>query len=356
MIPYLLFFCVAGIPALFYSARPNRVLWGAAWLVYVLFIGLRHEVGGDWGGYLMITERISQGNLLDALHDQEFLFSLLTWSSTRLGMGVYGANLLGAVVFCTGLFAFCGRLPNRWLALAAATPFLVVVAVMSANRQGMAIGIVLLVMSKWQRLSLIRRSFGVVVAGMFHTSAFLLLLLSVADLHISRKKKFVLMLIASVAVVWLVSRSEAAWYRYTTIYVQQSAGAYSPGAMFHLMLNLVPAIFMLVFRRRWSRVVENWPLLRQLCWLAAGLLLLAPFFTVAVGRMSLYLFPISICFVAYLPQMTKSPVGRALVRTSSVLALGAVLGVWLIFANTAYTYLPYKNVLTIQASELSLPR
>ena len=28
MIAYLLFFCVAGIPALSHSARPNRILWG----------------------------------------------------------------------------------------------------------------------------------------------------------------------------------------------------------------------------------------------------------------------------------------------------------------------------------------
>ena len=356
MIAYLILFCVAGVPALFHSARPNRMLWALAWVVFVLFIGLRHQVGGDWDGYLMITERISQGSLLDAIRDQEILFSLLTWCSTQLGLGVYGANLFGAVVFCTGLFAFCARLPNRWLALATATPFLVIVAVMSANRQGMAIGIVLLAMSRWQSLGLLQRSIGILVAGLFHTSAILLLVLSVADLRISRAKKFVLMLITCIAIIWLVSRSEGAWNRYTTIYVQQSHGAYSPGAIFHLLLNLVPAAVMLVFRKRWSRVVDTWPLIRQLCWMALGLLVLTPFFTVAVGRMSLYLFPISITFVAYLPQMMDAREGRALVRTFCVLLLGLVLWLWLAFANTAFTYLPYKSVLTIHPSELALPR
>lgn len=356
MIPYLIFFSIVGIPALFYSARINKVIWGLVWLVFVVFIGLRHEVGGDWEGYLLITERIAHASLLDTGKNQEFLFSLLTWCSTHLGMGVYGANLVGAVVFCTGLFAFCARLPNRWLALAAATPFLVVVAVMSANRQGIAIGIVLLVLSKWERLSLLRRTGGILVAGLFHTSAILLLVLSIADLQISRTKKIVLMLIAGAAVIWLVSRSEAAWYRYTTIYVQQSAGAYSPGAIFHLLLNLIPAVVMLVFHRRWSSVVESWLLLRQLCWMAVALFFLAPFFTVAVGRMSLYLFPISISFMAYLPQMVKASAGRALVRTACVVLLGTVMWTWLTFANTAFTYLPYKSVLMIRSSELSLPR
>lgn len=356
MIPYLLLFCVAGIPALFHSVRPNRVLWAMAWLVYVLFIGLRHDVGGDWSGYLMITERVSQGSLLDALHDQEVLFSLLTWCSTRLGFGVYGANLVGAAVFCTGLFAFCSRLPNRWLALAAATPFLVVVAVMSANRQGMAIGVSLIIMSRWQQLGLMRKAGGILVAALFHTSAILLLVLAASEMQIGRVKKLVLMLLVSVAAFWLVSRSDAIWYRYTTIYVKQSAGAYSPGAIFHLLLNLAPAVVMLAFRRRWSKIAEDWSLLRELCLLAVGLMILSPFFTVAVGRMSLYLFPISISFVAYLPQQIGSPAGRALARTLSVLLLGSVLAIWLTFANTAFTYFPYKNVLTVDPSELSLPR
>lgn len=355
MIPYLLLFLVAGIPALFYSKTSSRAFWAMAWLVFVLFIGLRHEVGGDWVGYLLITERIAGLSLKDALSDQELMFSLLTWASTRLGLGVYGANFVGAVAFCTGLFAFCGRLPNRWLALTAATPFLVVVAVMSANRQGMAIGVVLFLMSRWRSLGLLKRSAGIVFAGTFHTSALLLLILSVADLRISRLRKGVLMMVTGVLGLWMMSRSEEAWYRYTTIYVQQSAGAYSPGAIFHLLLNLVPSALMLWSKRRWEQL-PIWPLLHQLCWMAIALFVLSPFFTVAVGRMSLYLFPVSIVFFAYLPSFIVTASGRALIRTVTVFCMAGVLAIWLTFANTAHTYHPYQNVLLLDAWELELPR
>lgn len=355
MIPYLVFFLFSGVPALFHSKYPSRVLWAMVWLVFVLFIGFRHEVGGDWVGYLLITERIAELSFKDALFDQELLFSLLTWASTRLGLGVYGANLVGAVVFCAGLFSFCGRLPNRWLALTAATPFLVIVAVMSANRQGMAIGVVLFLMSRWQNLGLLKRSVGVVLAGMFHTSALLLLTLSVADLRISRARRFILMMVTGALGLWMISRSEEAWYRYTTVYVQQSAGAYSPGAIFHLLLNLVPSALMLWSRRRWERL-PNWPLLQQLCWMAIALLLLSPFFTVAVGRMSLYLFPVSIVFFAYLPSFIATASGRALVRTVIVFCMASVLAIWLTFANTAHTYRPYQSALLLDAWELELPR
>lgn len=352
--PYLLFFLMAGLPALFHLKNSGRALWAVVWLLFVLFIGLRHEVGGDWRGYTLITERIGQLSLQEALFDQELLFSLLTWVSASLGLGVYGVNFVGAVVFCTGLFAFCGRLPNRWLALTAATPFLVVVAVMSANRQGMAIGIVLYVMSRWQKWGVLKRSTGILLAGLFHTSAVLLLVLSVADMRISRAKKTILYIIAGTLGLWLASRSEEAWYRYTSIYVQQSAGAYSPGAIFHLLINLVPGAIMLWSKRRWE-LLSMWPLLRPLCWMAMALLVLSPFFTVAVGRMSLYLFPISIVFFTHLPSFVPGS-GRALVRTVTVSFMGAVLAMWLQFANTAFTYYPYQNALFLNAWELELKR
>lgn len=356
MIAYLLFFCVAGLPALFHFRRKQAGLWAMAWLVYVLFLGLRHEVGGDWTGYLIITETISNSTLQESMAYQEPLYALITWASTRLGFGVYGSNLFGAVVFCTGLFAFCARLPNRWLALAAATPFLVIVAVMSGNRQGMAIGVLLFVMSRWKEWGLAKRALGTLLAGMFHSSAILLLVLTILDLKINRAVKFMAVVALTILAIWLVSRSDAVWYRYTTIYRNQSHGAYSPGAIQHLSLNLVPAVLMLLSQKSWQKLPVDWGLLKPLCWMAVGLLALVPFFTVAVGRMSLYLFPVSISFIATFPSLVQRAEGRALIRLISVTALGGVLAVWLAFANTAFTYHPYQNALFIPTWELALPR
>ena len=357
MIPYLLFFCVAGIPALFHWIRPNKLAWAAAWVVFVLFIGLRHHVGGDWEGYLLITQRINGLDFLDSMKEEEILFSLLTWVSAKLGFGVYGVNLAGAAIFCSGLFAYCSIQSNRWLALATAVPFLVVVAVMSANRQGMAIGTVLWVMSRWGRLGLKRRALGIAIAALFHASAAFLLVFCVTDLKIGKFKKILLLLLVTVIAFWLLNRSEVIWQRYTSIYTQEkAAGVYSPGAIFHLLLNLFPALLMLAFQRRWSQLLPDWLLLRQLCWMAIALLALSPFYTVAVGRMSLYLFPISISFVSSLPRIIATPAGRALARMVSTMVLGGVLVLWLEFANTAFTYRPYGNVLLMHSSDLNLPQ
>jgi hypothetical protein len=355
MLPYMLVFCAAAVPALVHWRGRTLLAWWILGISLALFVGLRHEVGGDWQGYLVITDRLSHAPLAQVFA-QEPAFRLLTWISAKTGFGVYGVNLVGAVIFFFGLLSFCAKLPNRWLALASAIPFLVIVAVMSANRQGMAIGIVLYVMSRWRSLGLIGRSLWILCAGLFHVSAMLLLVLTVTDLPISRGKKAVLALLLTAVGVWLINQSEASWVRYTTIYVEQSHSAYARGAVFHLLLNLVPAGFMLLYSKRWSSLVENWHLTWQLCLLGFVLLVLSPFMTVAVSRMSLYLFPVSITFFAWLPQLVRPGPGRSLVQLVCVTVLGSILLVWLALSNTAFTYFPYQNALLLERHQLVLPR
>lgn len=355
MTAYLTFYAIAGLPAMMRLRERTGLTWAFAWIAFVLFIGLRHHVGGDWDGYIIITERIAESNLGEALVDQELLFSLLTWFSTRLGWGVYGANFFGAVVFCTGLFAYCARRPDRWLALATAVPFLVVVAAMSANRQGMAIGIVLFVMANWSKWGGVKRSLGIILAGLFHTSAIFLLVLAVLDLKVGKFKKIVLASLAFGVGIWLLVQSETAYYRYTTVYVEQPEGVESSGAILQLLLNLLPAAAMLMWRRSWSRHVADWPLLRNLCWMTVAIFVVTPFFSVAAGRMALYMFPVSITFASTLPLMLRGSVARNFYAVTVVVILGVVLAVWLSFANTAFTYLPYRNVLTVDSFDLELP-
>ena len=355
LIPYLLVYLAAGIPALVGGENWKRVGWPAVWILFVIFVGLRHQIGGDWATYVAKASRLADLSFLEAISVQDPLFSALSWITSQLGLGVYGTNFIGAVIFCTGLFSFCARQSNRWLALCAATPFLVVASVMAASRQGIAIGVFLLVVANWKELSLKKRVLGIVVAGLFHSSAFIVLVLTIVDLHMSMAKKIILAAIAVAGTLWLMSISETGLTRYADLYILNQT-THSPGAITHLMLNLIPAIAMLLTRKWWAKRLPNWQMLRILCWLAILFVALVPFFSQAVGRMSLYLFPISITFFACLPQMTSNESGRTLLRLGSVTAMAIVLTVWIGYSNQSYAYRPYQNVITTSINDLDLPR
>ena len=355
IIPYIAFFCVAGIPALLDSSRRRRVAWSAVWLVFVVFIGLRHHVGADWFSYIRITQERFESSFAEAAQDPELLFSLLTWSSAKLGFGVYGANLVGAAIFCAGLFSYASKQANRWLALTTAVPFLIIAGTMSANKQGMAIGVVLFVMARWKGLSLAQRSVGILVAGLFHSSAMVLLVLVIVDLPIGRLRRTLLMLIAVVASIWVLNRPDAASNTFADRYIFEQTHS-AAGAVMHLLLNLAPALAMLGTRKWWSRVLPNWHLIHSLCVAVVVMALLVPFYSQAVSRMSLYFFPVSISFFAWLPRMTGNIGGRNLVRLFSVAALATVLTIWIGYSNQAQKFRPYQNVLTTNVNELDMPR
>ena len=355
LLPYIALFLVAAVPALILEKRFNHIAWPAAWMFFVVFVGLRHRIGGDWGNYVRKTDLIGRLPFDEAIWVQDPLFSLLARVSHDVGFGVYGTNLVGALIFCTGLFSYCARQSNRWLALVAATPFLVVGSVMSASRQGIAIGIVLYVLSRWQEFKLSQRSFGIVIAGLFHASAFVLLLLTIVDLKISYVRKGILSALILASTLWLMSRTDTGLVQYADIYVfNQSVEA--SGAISHLLLNLVPALLILLTRKWWAKRVEDWPVIRSLCLIALMMALLVPFYSQAVSRMSLYLFPISITFLALLPRAASSESGRALVRMVSLAAMAFVLIVWVGYSNQSRFYLPYQNALTTSSDKLDWPK
>lgn len=354
IVPYVLLFLIAGIPALLLEKRWNRVAWPVAFVFFVAFVGLRHRIGGDWGNYVRKTDLIGQLPFDEALRVQDPLFSLLSRLSFDIGVGVYGTNLVGAIVFCVGLFSYCARQPNRWLALAAATPFLVVGSVMSASRQGIAIGIVLYVLSRWREFSVPKRAVGIAIAGLFHASAFILLLLTIVDLKISLVRKSFLSVLIVSGSLWLMSRTNTGLTQYADLYFLNQS-SHASGASSHLLLNLIPALGILLTRKWWAKRIPEWSLIQSLCFIAIGLALLVPFFSQAVSRMSLYLFPISILFFAWLPQMISGHSGKTLVRLVSVAAMALVLVVWVSFSNQSEFYLPYQNALTSNFDELDWP-
>lgn len=354
MLPYFAFFSIAGIPAIV-SRRLNILGWIVAWMVAVLFVGLRHRVGGDWGGYVIITDTIGDLPFSEGVSYVEPLYATVCWIASRLGTGIYGVNFTGASIFFAGLFAYCRNLRNPWLGLTAAVPFLAIVTAMSANRQAIAIGVVLFVMSRWGEYSFVRRTLGIGFASGFHSSAAFLTLLAIFDLKMSVWRKALMMTIAGALGFWLLVRSDAG-DRYLATYVQEPAeGVYAPGAMFHLLLNLVPAVVMLVSQAKWREIVPNWPLVRQLSITTLVLFALVPFFSVATSRMSLYLFPVSMAFTANLPLLSRSPALGLVIRAASVGVLAVVLALWLTYANTAWAFFPYQNVIFMDSRRLELP-
>lgn len=354
MWPYFIINCsIAAAAILLPQPKPNRVVWVMAFVVLVLFVGLRHKVGMDWNNYLVMIQNASNGTMVESFDFAEPAFAALLWISARLGAGVYGANMVVSLILLAGIFRFAKSTPSPWVAVTVAMPVLIVVVGMSANRQAAAIGILLWLASGWSTSSLKRRILLTLMAASFHFSAIFFLMFAAMGLKLRAEYKLIIGMVMAVAMIAFLQYSGGAEY-YDQLYLSgQSELTYSSGATQHVLLNGIPAMAVLLGKRIRSILLPS-PLLVQMAWLSLLLIPTAFVFSTASGRMTLYLFPVSMYVLAKLPNMFGNPALRAAIRTTIGAIMVMILWIWLQYANSSVAHIPYNNALLMDEEQLHL--
>jgi EpsG family len=315
--------------------------WRAIFVLLVLMIGLRHEVGGDWLTYLDHITTASYETLWGAVSVGDPAYSLLNWLAARSGLGSYFVNTVCAAIFSWGLVVFCRAQPRPWLALVVAVPYLVTVVAMGYTRQGTAIGLAMLGLVALSEHKLLRFVVCVVLAATFHKSA--AMLMPLAALVGTRSRWWNLLWVGLASVVFYVLLLQESVESLKVNYI--GAQYQSQGAAIRVAMNAVPAVLFLWLRRRFvmaqeDRVFWTWMSLGALGFV--GWLVASPSST-AVDRVALYWIPLQLFVLSRLPNALGNPNGSntALVRWVVVYS-GTVLFVWLVFAQTAFAWLPYQ--------------
>jgi hypothetical protein len=336
------------IPALFAFGESEgtagnrmRPIFWAYMLVLVGIIGLRFEVGGDWLNYLWLYERARILPLSYTLGLSDAGYMLANWLSARANVEIWGANLICAVLFVYGLGRFCRSLPRPWLALLAATPYLILAVAMGYSRQGVAVGLVMAALVSLGQGK--NKSFFVhiIIAALFHKTA--VLLFPLAFLGNSRN---ILLLAAAGSVGTLVL--------YQNVVAFIGGGAYdiyiegqlqSSGTLARLALNALPAILYLTLRKRMAA-----GLLMSRAWLAFAVVSLAlipayfllPYSTI-IDRIGLYLIPLQLFVYSHLPRLAGGRfLEQRLIIGATAIVMGTVMLTWLNLGTYADEWLPYE--------------
>lgn len=341
MWPYWLMFLVPAWAVLTPGRlKPSqaRVVWVVVGVLFALMMGLRHEVGGDWGSY---SKHFAQASSLDlgevvAMGDPGYY--LLNWLVSKLGGGIYHVNLVCAAVMMWGTVVFCRAQPNPWLALMAAVPYMLIVVGMGYTRQAVALGFALLGLAALGNGRVRWFVIWIALGATFHKSA--VLLLPIAALAASRNRfmTFSLVGLSTVLLYYLLlaDASERLWENYVEAEYQ------SQGGLIRVLMNAVPATLLFLFRKH---LVPDQQERKLWLWIAIFALVCLPLVglaSTAVDRVALYLIPIQLFVFSRLPRLATT------VRMRTPLVLGivgyytAVLFVWLNFAVHSNYWLPYQ--------------
>lgn len=327
------------------SHKPLSVGWRAMFVLLVLAIGMRYEVGGDWHTYAEQILRAGEVSLRDLLTvgdgSGDPAYDLLNWLAAQFGLGPYFVNTVCAVVFTRGLLQFCRAQPRPWLALVVAMPYLVTVVAMGYTRQSVAIGLAMLALAALSDQKVMRFLLFLALAAAFHKSA--VILMPLAALAATRNR------------IWTIVWVGLSTFVFYALFLRESIDSLragylatqyeSSGAAIRVAMNAVPALLFILFRRRFvmsaaDRSVWTWMALGGVAFVP--LLMLSPSST-AVDRVALYWIPLQLFVLSRLPDA----LGPTNVRSDIWVALivvysAAALFVWLSFAKTAFAWLPYQ--------------
>ena len=341
MWPYWLMFLVPAWAVLMpgrLKASQSRVIWIVVGILFALMMGLRHEVGGDWQQYLPLFRNTASRTFLEVMGRGDPGYYGMNWLIAHAGGSIYHVNLVCAAILMWGTVVFCRDQPNPWLALLAAVPYMLVVVGMGYTRQSVALGFALLALAALGHGRTRAFVIWIAIGATFHKSA--VLLLPIAALAASHNRFLTAGLVGLTTLLLyyllLADASEALWENYVEAKYQ------SQGGMIRVLMNVVPAVLLIMFRKRLAPALQE----RKLwLWIALFALLCLPLVglaSTAVDRVALYLIPIQLFVFSRVPRLASTVQVRTPLVVGVVGYYAAVLFVWLNFATHAFAWLPYQ--------------
>jgi hypothetical protein len=312
-------------------------------LLYWLIIGFRFQVGMDWNNYIFIYEERKGASLLGLAFDREPGFGILTWIAAQLGSGVIFLNAVSGLVFCWGLFAVARRCPEPWMAVAVATPLLVVAFSMSGARQSVSCGIIFYLFATWEQRGTLAKAALVFAASTFHFSAIFVLAFVALGSKATPFIRFTAAGLAVTIVLAIVVVAPDSMEAYSRLYVGSEGKLSAPGAIVQVGVLAIPGALYLYYRDRWAALMGESPLITNLAWGALACLPLILISSVGAYRFVLYFWPMGMYVYSGFPTLIPAATGRAFYRVTIIIAAFAMLVGWLMFANNSLPWVPYKN-------------
>lgn len=330
--------CVALLPMRSH-AMADDLTWKVTTSFFILAVGLRFEVGGDWVPYLLRFQEAVGASVTDAVElRNDPGYGLINWIMAQSGWGVWTINMFCAVLSVGGIMALAKRQPLPWVAVGVSVPYMLVVVAMGYMRQAAALGLIcwaLIAITDHKPLKFLLLT---AVAATIHKSAVVampLYLLALPKLKIRHWFLLVGML-ALIAAALIMETLEAQWYSY----VEQQKD--SEGALLRVAMNLPPALLILMFKKRLGlndRDSRHW---WWMALIAIPCVFLVTYASTAVDRMALYLLPIQMIACTRLQRFFTRGVARMAMPVLVLIIYGTVQFVWLNYAKHAEDWIPYE--------------
>ena len=301
--------------------------------VLSVFIGLRHEVGGDWDIYLNDFEfNIQFFNIKNFSYVRDFGYELFSYICF---------NFILSILFIYSLNKFANLFKdNYWLIILISFPYLIVVVSMGYTRQATAVSLVLLSICSLSNNKLYSFIFYAFVAILFHKSSIIMIPL-IFITHLKLNYINILLFIILAIFSSLIIYPEFA--RISSGYLSEQSKYISKGVYYRIFLNILAGILFLIFYK-YLKINKRLDRLIILIFIINLLLLFTiQNYSTLVDRIIIYFTFIQLIVFSRLYLIKKNY--KIFFNLFVISIYFCVFLVWLHFSIHSYAWIPYKNIL-----------
>lgn len=321
--------------------RSREQIYNATLVGLFLFSAFRYQVGCDWTGYLNQFEQASTDWSYILSSSAPIWWFFLGWVK-ELGLIYPIMNVISSFIFFAGIHVLAKRQPDPLGFLVLLFPILIINMPMTAMRQGAAIGLISIAITKFLDQKTIPYAFWVILATGFHNSAAVFfLLIPLATGRYTRNRLIMAALLAIPGIIILAGGEgvEMATSRYVDRDVQSNGAIYRIG-----LLSITSFYFFFFVRKKWKRLFpEDFSIVSIGAMGMALAFALIPVSTVIGDRFGYYLVPIQTMIFARLPFLPFRSI-RSLHIVSPYIGLIVVFSVWsLLSRHFQLCYVPYNT-------------
>ena len=315
-----------------------------------LVVGFRHEIGGDWENYLFTFNNSNNYNFFEYLENNykhHFLYSLNEWVLYNFNFSIHLLNFFCALIFTYGLIIFCNYQKNIYIGMLVSTPVLVISTGMGYTKQSVAVGIMLLILSKYQ--SILKSFLLTIIAMSFHFISFFIIFIHFFERKINKQSILLITIITLLITVFTYDQLLSYIQYYILDKYQGKLSYLSEGAKYRLFLNFIPSIIFVFFYNKFRNVVYSkfWFLVCIINSLLFILVLTRSELSAFADRIGLYFFPIQVLVFANLEYIISDRKILFKINLFTILYYLLILIFWLNFSNHKSYWVPYQNYFLI---------
>ena len=353
LVPFTIFALLSIIEAGKYRKLiNNKIFYLFIFCIFIVFFGLRDEIGCDWLQYEVNFEYIKNSKLIQIILNPKYFYNIGYSIISKLLSYQFNFNVaifIFSLLFSGPLFFFCSKLKNPYLTLMLSYPYYILVIGMGPLRQSISISflmlsIIFIYLNKYKQLYI-----STILSSIFHFSAIIIngIFLILFNVFNKQKIKKVTKMFFYLILITLLFFNIDLILNKLIIYINEYEGIVNPakGALFVWILNLFPS---LIYIRNTDKFKFNIILKKMVHSFLIFDIFLLPviLFNSVIGyRLILYSLPKSIFISSFLPKLKLFKINEINIIIFLILFSFTSLIIWLKFAYHSYCWIPYKNIL-----------